>query len=168
MENLSLLQKLAGIIDGKIHEEKEVRLKLKALPPETKKIKPIHIRQGVLKEIRDNNGKLISYARIRERKIPDEPIEYSLGIKNWDEQEKSEAEISKDTFDVFFPDNVSKVQDKNRYVLDNGWLIDDMKIPGVITAEFEYKNQDDIPEVPKHWETDLTVEEALKHPWERK
>jgi hypothetical protein len=142
--------KLSDDLSGSLHKEKEKRVDLKALPKECKDIKPIVIKQGVLKEVKEDN-KVVAYARIRMKQDPGKKPEYSLGVKNFSKNEEAEAAISKDTFDMFYPKNLEKPQVKDRFKLNNGWTVD-KKDDGGIVAEFEYKNKDEIAAIPKDWE----------------
>lgn len=144
------LEKIADSLAGDLHKEKEYRIDLKKLPKECDGIKPIIIKQGVLREIKEN-GKVAGYCRIRSMHEPGKAIKYSLGVKNFNKNEESESEISKETFDMWYPGNLDKPQEKKRYKLSNGWTID-KKNDGGIVAEYEYKNKNEIPDVPKHWE----------------
>jgi hypothetical protein len=137
-------------LSGSLHKEKEKRIDLKSLPLECKDIKPIEIKQGILKEVKSND-KVIAYARVRSKKDPGSKPKYSLGIKNFSKNEEAEAEISKETFDVFYPKNVEKPQVKDRYKMSNGWTVD-KKQDGSIVAEYEYNKKDNIAAVPKDWD----------------
>jgi hypothetical protein len=152
------MYKIADDLSGSLHKEKEKRVDLKALPKECSLIKPIVIKQGVLKEVKDGD-RVIAYARIRMKKDPGKEPKYSLGVKNFSKNEEAEAAISKDTFDAFYPKNVDKPQVKDRYKLDNGWTVDE-KCDGGIVAEFEYKNKDDIVAIPDSW--DIKKEAMVK------
>jgi hypothetical protein len=146
---LSFLSKIADSLAGDLHKEKEFRADLNKLPPECDGIKPIIIKQGILREVKDCD-KVITYCRIRSKQEPGRTAKYSLGVKNFNKNEESESEISKETFDAWYPDNLNKPQEKKRYKLPNGWTIDDID-DGKIVAEYEYKNKSDIPDVPQHW-----------------
>jgi hypothetical protein len=144
------MYKISDDLSGSLHKEKEKRVNLKALPKECKDIKPIVIKQGILKEVKDGD-KVIAYSRIRMKQDPGKKPEYSIGVKNFSKNEEAEAAISKDTFDAFYPKNIDKPQVKDRYKMSNGWTVDD-KCNGEVVAEFEYKNKDDIAAIPKDWE----------------
>lgn len=146
---LSFLTKLADSLAGDLHKEKEYRINLSELPLECNDVKPIIIKQGILKEIKDGDD-IITYCRIRMKQDPGKDPKYSFGIKNFSKNEESETEISKDTFDAYYPDNLEKPQQKNRYKLSNGWCVDE-KDDGSIVAEYEYKNKNEKINVPEHW-----------------
>ena len=144
----SLLEKLAESLNGQVHEEREKRVMLSEAPDEIKGLKPAIIKQGILRETK-NGDKVVAYARIRMKQEPGEEAKYSLGVKHFPRKEEAEAEISKQTFDAFYPDNLSKPQSKKRYHLKNGWDIDIID-DGKIVAEFEHK-KGEAPSVPKEW-----------------
>lgn len=144
-----LLQKLAESLAGDLHKEKEMRIPLKERPPECKDIAPAIIKQGILSEVK-SDGKVSAYCRIRMKQEPGKAAKYSLGVKNFKKSEESESEISKETFDEFYPDNLSRPQEKKRYTLKSGWTID-QTTEGKVVAEYEYKNKTDIPNIPGHW-----------------
>lgn len=153
MKHFSTIQieflKYADDLSGKIHNEKEYRLTLSELPQETKNVEPTLIQQGIIREVK-KNGKVITYARVRMKKEPGLEPKYSLGVKNFPLQQEVETEISKEMFDSFYPNNLDKPQEKNRYTLNNGWEIDVVKNSDEIYAEYEYENKNDI-KVPSHW-----------------
>jgi len=144
-----LLFKIADVINSEVHKEKEKRIDLKSLPKECSGIKPSIIKQGVLREVKDGDD-IVSYCRIRMKQDPGKSPKYTLGVKNFSKSEESEVEISKDTFDSFYPDNLDKPQSKKRFELDSGWEID-QKDDGSIVAEFEYKNKNEI-EIPESFD----------------
>jgi len=156
MKHLALIQseflKLAQDDDmsGTVHEEREARLTLTELPEEVMNKKSTLIKQGVLREVRDDNDKMISYARIRMKQEPNEEPIYSLGVKNFPLHQEAETEISKEMFDSFFPDNLLKPQVKHRYKTDDGWEIDQVDTDGGIYAEYEHDKGDKV-KVPSHW-----------------
>jgi len=153
MKHFSKIQieflKFADDLSGTIHKEKEHRLTLLELPEEVKTVEPTLIQQGVIREIKQN-GNVITYARVRMKKEPGKDSVYSLGVKNFPLQQEVETEISKEMFESFYPNNLDKPQEKNRYVLDNGWEIDVVKDSNEIYAEYEYENKNDIV-IPSHW-----------------
>src|SRR5271169_5564437 len=110
------------ILNGNIHKEHEQRIKLQELPAECTDIKPIVIKQGVLQEAKDGND-IVAYARIRSHQEPGKEPKYSLGVKNFPKAEEAEAEISKETFDAFYPKHLQKPQEKKRYQLESGWEV---------------------------------------------
>jgi len=101
-----------------------------------------------LKEIKDGDN-VVAYCRIRMKQEPGKVPKYSLGVKNFQKNEESETEISKDTFDAFYPDNLEKPQEKKRYEINN-WEIDEID-DGTIIAEQEYKNKQNLNDIPGHW-----------------
>jgi len=139
----------ADDLSGSLHKEREHRIKLKELPPECSNMECSLIKQGIVKEVKDGDN-VISYIRIRMKQDPGEEPKYSLGVKHFPLKQEAEAEISKDIFDNFYPDNLSKPQEKNRYTLKNGWEIDEID-DNDITAEYEYKNGETI-RVPRDWQ----------------
>jgi hypothetical protein len=147
--DISSIIKIADNLNAEVHKEKEKRVGLASLPEECEDIKPSIIKQGVLREVKDGK-QLLSYCRIRSKQDPGKEPQYSLGVKNFEKNEESEAEISKSTFDLFYPDNLEKPQSKKRYKLSNGWIVDE-KADGEIVAEFEYKNKEEI-EIPKSFD----------------
>jgi hypothetical protein len=149
LTKFAFLIKIADSLAGDLHKEKEFRMGLKELPPECDGIKPIIIKQGILREVKNGSG-VVTYCRIRSKQDPGKTAKYSLGVKNFRKNEESESEISKETFDSWYPDNLDKPQEKKRYKLPSGWTIDKID-DGKIVAEYEYKNKSDIPDVPKHW-----------------
>jgi len=144
----NLLIKLSEVLDGVVHLERERRLDLLEAPDEIKGIKPAIIKQGVLRETKDDD-EVIAYARIRMKQEPGEDPKYSLGVKHFGNKEESEAEISKDMFDAFYPDNLDKAQSKKRYHLPSGWDIDVID-DGTIRAEYEHDKGEKV-EIPKEW-----------------
>lgn len=147
--------RIADDLYGNIHKEKEKRVVLNLLPEECKGVDPIIIKQGVLKESK-KDGDVISYARIRMKKEPGKDAKYSLGVKNFRLNEEAEAEISKQTFDSFYPDFLERPQEKKRYKLSNGWEVDDLG--NEIIAEFELGGKHKY-EIPKDWD----VKEVKKY-----
>lgn len=145
----TLLEKLAESLDGTVHEEREKRLDLSEVPEETKGVKPAIIKQGVLRETKNDNGDVVAYARIRMKQEPGEDPKYSLGVKHFRRKEEAETEISKQMFDSFYPDNLMKPQSKKRYHLKSGWDIDVID-GGGIKAEFEHNKGDKVI-TPKEW-----------------
>jgi len=144
----SLLVKLSEALDGAIHIEREKRLTLSEAPEEIKGIEPAIIKQGILRETKKGDN-VIAYARIRMKQEPGEDPKYSLGVKHFPRKEEAETEISKQMFDAFYPDNLSKPQSKKRYHLKSGWDIDVIDGGGIV-AEYEHEKGDKI-EVPDHW-----------------
>lgn len=136
-------------LSGEVHDEIEHRLTLSEIPEEVKNVKPTLIRQGIIREVR-KNGKMITYARVRMKQEPNKEPVYSLGVKNFPLHQEAETQISKEMFESFYPNNLDKPQEKNRYVLDNGWEIDVVKDSNEIYAEYEYENKNDIV-IPSHW-----------------
>ena len=149
LTKLSFLDKLADSLEGDLHKEKEYRVDLKEPPAECKGIKPAIIKQGILREVKSGDD-VLTYCRIRMKQEPGRVAEYSLGVKNFKKNEESESQISKETFDSWYPDNLDKPQEKLRYKLKSGWTIDEIK-GGKCVAEFEYKNKSDIPQIPDDW-----------------
>ncbi len=47
------MYKIADDLSGSLHKEKEKRIDLKSLPKECNEIKPIVIKQGILKEVKN-------------------------------------------------------------------------------------------------------------------
>lgn len=146
--NLEKFIKKADDMSGKVHREKEKRVILNSLPEECKGKNPIIIKQGILREAK-NDGDIISYARIRMKKEPGKDPQYSLGVKNFKLSQESETEISKQMFDSFYPDFLEKPQEKKRYKLSNGWEIDLME--DKIVAEYEQKPGEKV-KIPKQWD----------------
>jgi hypothetical protein len=142
--------KFANDLDGNLHKEREKRLTLLELPEEVKTVKPQLIQQGILREVRGEDGKNISYARVRMTKKDDEEPKYSLGVKNLPLQQEVEIEISKEMFESFFPDNVIRPQAKLRYSLPNGWDVDKIVGKDEIYAEYEHEKSENV-EVPSDW-----------------
>jgi len=144
----SLLTKLAEALSGEVHQEIERRIELSEVPEETQGIKPIIIKQGVLREVGKGDD-VKAYARVRMKQEPGEDPKYSLGVKHFSRSEEAETEISKAMFDAFYPDNLDKPQSKKRYTLKSGWEIDVID-DGTIRAEFEHEKGDKVV-VPKEW-----------------
>lgn len=138
-------------MSGTVHKEREKRIELYELPVEVKEIKPALIQQGMLKEVRSDDDKMISYVRIRMKQEPGKYPEYSLGVKNFPLQQEVETEISKEMFDSFYPNNLDKPQEKLRYTTSSGWDIDAVK-DGGIYAEYEHGKLEDVV-IPSHWKT---------------
>jgi hypothetical protein len=143
-----ILKFAADNLSGQVHRELEDRFTLSELPPETKGINPDIIRQGVLKEVKDGD-EVVAYARIRSYQEPGKDPKYSLGVKLFPKNQESETEVSKDIFDAFYPDNLDRPQEKKRYKLAAGWVID-LKKNGEIIAEKE-KIKSTETKVPEHW-----------------
>jgi hypothetical protein len=133
-------------MSGTVHREKEKRVTLHKLPSEIENVKPTLIRQGILREVKLPNGKNEVYARVRMKQEPEKAPTYSLGVKNLPLQQEAETEISKEMFDSFFPDNVSRPQTKYRYSLANGWDVDVVDGTDEIYAECEGGEP-----MPRHW-----------------
>lgn len=140
--------KQADDMSGKVHREKEKRVVLNALPDECKGKKPIVIKQGILREAKDD-GDVISYARVRMKKDPDKKPQYSLGVKNFKLSQEAETEITKQTFDSFYPDFLDRPQEKKRYKLPNGWEVDVLE--DKIVAEYEQDKNEKV-KIPEHWD----------------
>lgn len=135
-------------LGGKLHEEREKRIKLEELPKECNKIDPIIIRQGIMSEVK-KDGNVIAYSRVRMKREPGKKAKYSVGIKHFPLKQETEAEISVSLFNVFYPKNIDRPQEKNRYSLKNGWDVD-QEDNGKIVAEYEHGKGEKII-VPKHW-----------------
>jgi len=146
---LDLLKLAVDDLSGKLHNELEDRVELLEAPPEIKSIDPDFIQQGVLREVMDDHGNVISYARIRMYQENGKDPKYSIGIKHFPLNQESEAEISKEMFDSFYPNNLDKPQEKNRYKLNNGWIVDVIN-DGTIFAEKEKKTNKE-SKIPEHW-----------------
>jgi 2'-5' RNA ligase len=140
--------KQADSMSGKVHREKEKRIILNSIPEECKGLKPIIIKQGILREAK-NNGEVISYARIRMKKDPGKKPQYSLGVKNFKLSQEAETEISKQMFDSFYPDFLDRPQEKERYKLPNGWEVDILE--DKIVAEYEQK-KGERANIPESWD----------------
>lgn len=148
----TLLQKLAEALNGQVHEERERRVKLAETPADIEGVKPTIIKQGVLREVSSGDS-ITSYARVRMKQKPGEEPKYSLGVKHFGRKEEAETEISKAMFNSFYPDNLDKPQEKDRYELKSGWEIDVIKTgknKGEVVAEFEHEKGDKVV-VPKEW-----------------
>ena len=137
-------------LNGEVHKEIEKRIQLEKMPTECNDIKPTLIKQGMLKEVRDDNDKMISYVRVRLKKEDGKNVVYSLGVKNFPMKQEVEIEISKEMFDSFFPNNLSKPQTKYRYSLPNGWEVDVVEGTDEIYAEYEHGKNEKV-EIPKNW-----------------
>lgn len=140
--------KQADSMSGKVHREKEKRVVLNSVPEECKDLKPIIIKQGILREAK-KDGDVISYARVRMKKEPGKDPQYSLGVKNFKLSQESETEISKQMFDSFYPDFLDRPQEKKRYKLSNGWEVDVME--DKIVAEYEQK-KGERAKIPDNWD----------------
>jgi len=141
-------EKIGEDLNGKIHKEHEDRFNLVALPDEVGKLEPHIIRQGVLREIKDGDD-VVAYARIRAYEQPGKKIKYSLGVKHFPLSQESETEVSKEIFDAFYPKNLEKPQEKKRFVLKDGWVID-QKEDGSLVAERE-RRHNQTSELPEGW-----------------
>ena len=138
-------------MSGTVHKEREKRLTLSEKPPEIDDVKPTLIQQGILREIRDDKDDMITYARVRMMKEDGKDPVYSLGIKNFPLDQEAETEISKAMFDSYYPDNLDKPQEKNRYPLSNGWEVDIVEGDEEgIYAEYEHKAKEKV-DIPSHW-----------------
>jgi hypothetical protein len=137
-------------LSGKVHKEIEDRFDLKALPKETAGVKPAIIRQGVLREVKKGDD-VVAYARIRSYDEPGKTIKYSLGVKHFPLSQESETSISKEMFEAFYPNHLDKPQEKKRYVLDKGWIIDEKKDGGIV-AERERTSNTNESQLPEGWE----------------
>ena len=140
---------MSDSLSGQVHKELEDRFILKALPKDVDGIKPVVIRQGVLREVKKDNN-VIAYARIRAYEEPGKAIKYSLGVKHFPLSQESETNISREMFDAFYPNHLDKTQEKKRYILDKGWVIDKKK-DGEITAEREKKSGQEKSKLPEGW-----------------
>jgi len=154
MKHLAKIQteflRFADDMSGEVHKEREKRVELSEAPPEIKDVQPTIIKQGMLREVRDDvKDKSIAYSRIRMKQEYGKEPAYSLGVKNLPLQQEAETEISKQMFDCFYPDNLDKPQEKKRYSLSNGWDVDIVD-DGGIYAEYEHGKDEDV-EVPSHW-----------------
>ena len=119
-----------------LHREVEKRVVLETLPPECKDAKKQEIRQGFIRECREDN-KPYCDVRIRETDGKD----YTLTAKFRPKHQEATTKISKEMFDALWPGTRSK-QEKKRYILENGWIVDEID-NGRIVAEFEYKDGKD-------------------------
>lgn len=135
-------------LNGDLHIEREKRIKLEELPKECFKVPHTIIKQGVIREVKNDND-IVCYARIRMKQEPGKEPKYSLGVKHFPLKQESEAEISKDVFESFYPKHLDKPQEKKRYSLKNGWDIDHTT-DGKIIAEYEHGKGEKIV-IPKHW-----------------
>jgi len=140
---------MSDSLSGQVHKELEDRFILKALPKDVDGIKPVVIRQGVLREVKKDNN-VIAYARIRAYEEPGKAIKYSLGVKHFPLSQESETNISREMFDAFYPNHLDKPQEKKRYILDKGWIIDKKK-DGEIVAERERKSGQEKSKLPDDW-----------------
>lgn len=155
-ETIGGFVKQADDMSGKVHREKEKRIVLGSIPEECKKVKPIIIKQGILREAK-KDGDVISYARVRMKKDPGKDPQYSLGVKNFKLSQEAETEISKQMFDSFYPDFLDRPQEKKHYKLSNGWEVDIME--DKIVAEYETK-PGETPKIPEGW--DVIEEKSYK------
>jgi hypothetical protein len=138
----------ADALTGKVHKEIEDRYDLSSLPDDVKGIEPIIIRQGILKEVKSGSN-VVAYARIRSMQEPGKDPKYSLGVKFFPKSQESETEVSKEIFDAFYPDNLQRPQEKKRYKLAAGWVVDQIK-GGEIVAEHEHR-EGQKSELPDGW-----------------
>ena len=138
-------------LSGTVHKEREKRITLEELPPEVKDVKPTLIKQGMLRDVRDDaKNKSVAYVRVRMKQEPGKDEKYILSAKHLPLQQEVEIEISKEMFDCFFPDNVYKSQIKHRYCLPSGWDVDVVDGTDEIYAEHEHDKLEDVS-VPEHW-----------------
>ena len=140
---------MADSLSGQVHKEIEDRFVLKALPKEVEGIKPVTIRQGILREVKKDKD-IVAYARVRAYEEPGKAIKYSLGVKHFPLSQESETNISREMFDAFYPNHLDKPQEKKRYILDKGWIID-KKGDGEIVAERERKSSQSDSKLPDGW-----------------
>lgn len=110
--------------------EREKRIELEALPPECEGVKPSKIVQGFIKEVKQDNKPLCD-VRIR-----NENGRFTLTAKHRPTYSESTTSISKDTFETLWRKARSK-QEKARYKLQSGWVVDSFK-DGRVVAEYEY------------------------------
>lgn len=158
-KNWLMVKNAYDSLSGQVHKEIEDRVNLKSLPPETKNVKPDIIRQGVLREVKRGDD-IVAYARIRAYKEPGKPEQYSLGVKHFPLKQESETRISKEMFNAFYPKNLDKPQEKKRYKLGGGWVVD-KKCDGSVVAERERREGTEKSVVPKEWK-DLVKRSSYK------
>jgi len=150
---------MADSLSGQVHKEIEDRFVLKALPKEVEGIKPVTIRQGILREVKKDKG-IVAYARVRAYEEPGKAIKYSLGVKHFPLSQESETTISKEMFDAFYPNHLDKPQEKKRYILDKGWIVDEKKDGGIV-AERERASNSRESQLPEGWEKKAAFMEKL-------
>lgn len=128
-------------VEEMLTREKEKRVTLETLPPECNDARCSKIKQGFIKEVRQDNQ---PHCDVR---IRNESGRYTLTAKFRPKYQEATTKISKEMFETLWPKTYSK-QEKNRYHLNSGWVVDYIK-GGRIVAEFEYKEGKTQARMPK-------------------
>jgi hypothetical protein len=128
-----------------LRREEEKRVKLEGLPPECGGARLLEIRQGFIREILDE-GKPHCDVRVRRAQEKGEAAKYTMTAKFRPLKQESETEISREMFSALWP-KTEKKQEKRRYLLECGWVVDEMA-DGSVVAEFEY-GKGKSPEMPE-------------------
>lgn len=141
------LKEALNKVDELLQREVEKRMELEELPPECHNAKVIEIRQAFIKEVRNKDNQPFCDVRVRE----EDGKKYSLTAKYRPLKHEANTEISKDMFEVLWKKSFSK-QEKKRYVLESGWIVDQFK-DGRIVAEFEYGENKQVAYKPGGFKT---------------
>ncbi len=144
MERLKQVLSEAANFTEMLHREREKRVSLKSLPPETEGVTPSKIRQGFIKEIRKDNEPFVD-VRIR-----NENGVFTMTAKHRPTLQEATTRISKEMYEALWEKTRSK-QEKSRYKLPSGWIVDDIKGDRVV-AEYEYGKGKTQAHLPKGFE----------------
>ena len=119
-----------------LSRESEKRVELEKLPPECgEAVRVLEIKQGFIRECREDN-KPYCDVRVRECREKNKAAAYTMTAKFRPLRQEAETKISKEIFSALWPKAFSK-QEKRRYMLEGGWVVDEMR-GGRVVAEFEY------------------------------
>ena len=142
------MKKLAELVmraEAVVHEE-EMRVLLAKLPEECAGLTPTVIRQGFIREVRVDNR---SHCDVRVRE--EDGQRYTLTAKFHPKFQEATTEITSEIFNTLWP-GVRGKQYKERYTLNNGWIVDDVKESrrgSFVVAEYEMKKGQPRVEVPE-------------------
>ncbi len=139
-----LKEAIAKAKNEMLTREREKRVELKSMPPETEGVKPSNIKQGFIKEIRKDNHPFVD-VRIRNQNG-----RYTMTAKHRPNLQEATTKISKEMFESLWTKTTSK-QVKERYHLTSGWIVDNIR-GGRIVAEFEYRAGKSQAHMPKGFE----------------
>jgi hypothetical protein len=132
------------LFQEEVGEEREVRARLSELPRECRSAEQLlHIDQAFIARANE-----ICDVRIRRCSEVGGDTIYSMTAKYRPAEQECETTITREVFEALWPNAESK-QRKLRYVLQSGWVVDDIKGEGIV-AECEYEGTTK-PVIPRAW-----------------
>lgn len=152
---MSVNAKIANVVT-----EKEIRIKLDAVPLEVQNDKAteiVRITQGFIAELDGGCD-----VRVRSSVSADGKAEYSMACKYRPLFQEAEMEISEEMFSSLITYAI-KSQTKDRYKWE-GWDIDviDKESGLEVWAEFELNPNGGFPVIPESFKTDANVQDLVK------